>query len=94
MELQITARRLSMRASLSELLAYRELFWILAYREISVRYKQTVIGILWVVLQPVIATILFTVVFGHFAKLPSDGMPYGTIRFFRHDDLGLFFSVT
>jgi len=77
MELRITSQRATLAASLREIFAYRDLLWILAYREISVRYKQTVIGIFWVVLQPVIITVLFTVVFGHFAKLPTDGIPQG-----------------
>jgi lipopolysaccharide transport system permease protein len=90
MELHITARRLSMRDSLRELVAYRDLLWILASREISVRYKQTAIGFLWVILQPVIATVLFTLIFGHFAKLSSDGMPYGLFSFCGMTIWGLF----
>jgi lipopolysaccharide transport system permease protein len=77
MELHITSKRASLISSLQELFIYRDLLWILAQREISVRYKQTAVGILWVVLQPVITTLLFTVIFGHFAKLPSDGIPSG-----------------
>jgi len=55
---------------------YRELFYVLAWRDISVRYKQTVIGVAWAVLQPLIATIIFTVIFGKLAKIPPDGVPY------------------
>jgi len=56
---------------------FRELFLILAWRDISVRYKQTVIGILWAFLRPVLTMIVFTVVFGKIAKLPSEGTtPY------------------
>jgi lipopolysaccharide transport system permease protein len=90
MELRITPKRLPWSDSLRELFAHRDLLWILAYREISVRYKQTAIGILWVVLQPVIATVLFTVIFGHFAKLSSDNIPYGLFSFCGMTIWGLF----
>jgi lipopolysaccharide transport system permease protein len=81
MELHITSRRPSLASSIREFIAYRDLLWILAYREISVRYKQTALGFLWVVIQPVVATVLFTFIFGHFAKLSSDGIPYGLFSF-------------
>lgn len=56
---------------------YRELFFILSWRDISVRYKQTIIGILWAVLRPILTMVVFTIVFGKIAKLPSDGQaPY------------------
>jgi len=55
---------------------YRELFLFLAWRDILVRYKQTVIGILWSLLRPFLTMIVFTVVFSKLAKLPSDGIPY------------------
>jgi lipopolysaccharide transport system permease protein len=55
---------------------YRELLYFLAWREIKVRYKQTAIGTLWAILQPVLTMAIFTVIFGKFAKIPSDGVPY------------------
>jgi lipopolysaccharide transport system permease protein len=55
---------------------YRELFYFLAWRDILVRYKQTVIGIAWSVVRPLLTMVVFTVVFGRLAKLPSDGVPY------------------
>lgn len=55
---------------------YRGLLLVLAVRDIQVRYKQTVIGIAWAVLQPVITMVVFTVIFGRMAKFPSDGLPY------------------
>ena len=56
---------------------YRELFFTLAWRDIVVRYKQTIVGILWTILRPLATMIVFTVVFGKIAKLPSDaGVPY------------------
>jgi len=61
---------------------YRELFQVLAWRDVSVRYKQTVIGVLWAVIRPFLTMIVFTVVFGYVAKLPSDGAaPYALLVF-------------
>src|SRR3978361_2373244 len=61
---------------------YRELFAILAWRDVAVRYKQTVIGFLWAVLRPLLTMIVFTVVFGKLANLPSDGAaPYPLMVF-------------
>lgn len=61
---------------------YRELFFILAWRDLSVRYKQTVIGVIWAILRPLLTMAVFTVVFGRLAKLPSDGgAPYALLVF-------------
>ncbi|MDP7423373.1 MAG: ABC transporter permease [bacterium] len=59
-----------------DLWLYRELFYFLAWRDVLVRYKQTVLGIMWSVLRPFLAMVIFTVIFGKLAKLPSDGVPY------------------
>lgn len=64
-----------------DLWQYRELFLFLAWRDILVRYKQTVIGVAWSVLRPVLTMVVFTVVFGRIAKLPSDGVPYPILVF-------------
>jgi lipopolysaccharide transport system permease protein len=65
-----------------DLWCYRELFLILAWRDISVRYKQTIIGILWAIVRPFLAMVVFTVIFGRIAKLPSDGSaPYALMVF-------------
>ena len=56
-----------------DLWRYRELFFFLAWRDILVRYKQTAIGVAWAVLRPVLTMVVFTVVFGELAKLPSGG---------------------
>ncbi len=61
---------------LGELWKYRDLLMILAGRDVKLRYKQTGLGVTWVVMQPLIAALIFTVMFGRFAKLPSDGHPY------------------
>jgi lipopolysaccharide transport system permease protein len=59
-----------------ELWAYRELFWVLTLRDIKVRYKQTVLGFAWAVLQPVMMMVVFSIFFGRLAGMPSDGVPY------------------
>ncbi len=61
--------------------AYRELFLFFVWREIKVRYKQTLIGVAWAVLQPIMTMVIFTVVFDRFAKVPSDGLPYPIFAF-------------
>ena len=62
--------------NLPELWRYRSLLFFLVWREIKVRYAQTVLGAAWAVLQPLLTTVVFTVIFGRFARLPSDGVPY------------------
>ena len=60
-----------------DLWRYRELFRVLAWRDLSVRYKQTVIGVLWALIRPLLTMLVFTVIFGQIARLPSDGTaPY------------------
>jgi homopolymeric O-antigen transport system permease protein len=61
---------------LHELWAYRELLYFLTWRDIAVRYKQTALGVTWAILQPLLTGLVFTLFFGHLAKLPSDGLPY------------------
>ena len=65
--------------NLRDLWAYRELFYFLVWRDLKVRYKQTILGIVWVVLQPVLATIVFTVFLGLLARVPSSGAPYPVV---------------
>jgi lipopolysaccharide transport system permease protein len=65
----------------TDLWRYRELFYILAWRDISVRYKQTAIGVIWAVLRPFLAMVIFTIVFGRIAKMPSNGIPYPILVF-------------
>jgi lipopolysaccharide transport system permease protein len=64
-----------------DLWEYRELFYFLAWRDIIVRYKQTVIGVAWSVIRPVLTMIVFTVIFGKLAKLSSGGVPYPILVF-------------
>ena len=61
---------------LSEIWAYRDLGWTFAARDLKIRYKQTFFGVAWVLLQPLVAVLIFTVVFGHLARLPTEGLPY------------------
>ncbi len=60
---------------------YRELLFFLTWRDISVRYKQTALGAAWAILQPVFTMIVFSIFFGHLAKIPSDGVPYPVFTF-------------
>jgi lipopolysaccharide transport system permease protein len=61
---------------LHELWAYRELIFSFSLRDIKLRYKQTGLGVAWAALQPILTMLIFTVIFGGFAKIPSDGVPY------------------
>lgn len=61
---------------IKELFDFKELFTVLALREFQVRYKQTIIGVLWAVIRPLMTMVVFTFLFGKIAKLPSDGVPY------------------
>ncbi|GAC1505715.1 MAG: hypothetical protein NVS2B14_17920 [Chamaesiphon sp.] len=72
-ELVIEAGRTE-RQYWQDLWRYRELFYFLAWRDILVRYKQTVIGISWALIQPILTTVVFTVVFRKLAKFPSGGV--------------------
>jgi len=71
----------SHRRYFKDLWHYRELFWMLAWRDILVRYKQTIIGIAWSILRPLLTMIVFVVVFGKIAKLPSENVPYVLLVF-------------
>src|SRR5476651_1867592 len=65
-----------------DLWRYRELFRVLAWRDISVRYKQTVIGAAWALIRPFLTMVVFTIIFGKLANLPSDGaVPYALMVF-------------
>lgn len=66
----------------ADLWSYRELFYVLAWRDISVRYKQTIIGLAWALIRPFLTMLAFTIVFGRIAKLPSQGAaPYALMVF-------------
>lgn len=80
-----TARRNTIRVApptrwveidIADVWAHRELLYFLVWRHLKLRYKQTVLGATWAVLQPLLTMVTFTLIFGHLAKLPSDGLPY------------------
>jgi len=64
------------RFGLKEIWAYRELLYFLVWRDVKVRYKQTALGVAWIILQPLISMVIFTVLFGYLLKVPSGGVPY------------------
>ena len=81
-----TLRRVLVRAErrwrLPDLAAawrYRELFWVLAQRDIKVRYKQTALGVAWAIIQPLESMVVFTIIFGHVAGITTDGVPYPVV---------------
>ena len=61
---------------MAELWQYRELFYFLVWRDVKVRYAQSVLGIGWAIIQPLVPMILFTIIFGRVARISSDGIPY------------------
>ncbi len=65
-----------LRQFLKDLWDYRELFYTFLERDLKIRYKQTVLGVLWVILQPLVATGAYTLIFGKIARMPTDGLPY------------------
>lgn len=66
---------------LGDLWRYRELLFLLTWRDIKVRYAQTILGASWAILQPLLTMVIFSVIFGQLAKLPSDGIPYPLFTF-------------
>jgi lipopolysaccharide transport system permease protein len=73
---RIMAPRGFLEIDLRELWAYRELLYFFVWRDVKVRYKQTVIGAAWAVLQPFLTMVVFSLFFGHLAHMPSNGLPY------------------
>jgi lipopolysaccharide transport system permease protein len=69
------------KLNLGDVWAYRELLYFLIWRDVKVRYKQTVLGAAWAILQPVLTMVVFSLFFGRFAKIPSDGVPYPVFAF-------------
>src|SRR3989337_2259388 len=66
---------------LQELWEYRELLYFLVWRDVKVRYKQTVLGAAWAIIQPFFTMVVFSLFFGKLAKMPSDGIPYPLFSF-------------
>src|SRR3954463_8952483 len=67
--------------NLKEIWKYRELVYFFAWRDIKVRYKQTLLGAAWAIIQPVFTMIVFSLLFGRLAKMPSEGLPYPVFCF-------------
>lgn len=74
--IKITPSKSWFNINFNELWEFREVFYLLVWRDLKVRYKQTVLGILWVALQPIIATVIFTIIFTRFARFESGEIPY------------------
>jgi len=66
---------------LGEVVAYRELLYFLVWRDLKVRYRQTILGVAWAVLQPLLTMLVFTLFFGRLARVPSDGVPYSLFAY-------------
>jgi len=81
------------RGMIRELWTYRELTYFLAWRDVKVRYKQTVLGVIWAVIQPLFTMVIFTLLFGQLAKIPTDGIP-GPIFYFSALVPWIYFSTT
>src|SRR5215472_4905024 len=81
------------QGTIRELWAYRELIYFLAWRDVKVRYKQTVLGVLWAVIQPFFTMVVFTLLFGQLAKIPTDGIP-GPVFYFSALVPWIYFSST
>ena len=79
--LRIEASRGWVSLGLRELWDYRELTYFFIWRDIKVRYKQTILGGLWAILQPLFTMLIFSVFFGRLAKVPSESVPYPTFTF-------------
>ena len=78
---RIEPMRRGINLRLGELWRYRELLYFFVLRDVKVRYKQTAIGVVWVILQPLLSMLVFTLFFGRLAKLPSQGLPYPVFYF-------------
>jgi lipopolysaccharide transport system permease protein len=77
----IQPRKGLFQLNLRDVWNYRELLYFLVWRDVKVRYKQTAIGAAWAIFQPLITMVIFTLLFGKFAKFPSDGIPYPVFAF-------------
>jgi lipopolysaccharide transport system permease protein len=79
--IEIEPRRGWFSLGLKDLWQYRELLFFLTWRDIKVRYKQTLLGASWAILQPILTMVIFSIIFGGLAKLPSEGFPYPIFTF-------------
>lgn len=79
--LTITPSRGWVALNLPEIWSHRELLYFLAWRDIKIRYKQTALGALWAIIQPLFPMLIFTLFFGRLARVPSDGIPYSVFAY-------------
>ena len=79
--LRIEPSRGFFKLDLAAVWEYRELLYFLVWRDVKVRYKQTIIGAAWAILQPLMTMMIFTIIFGNFANIPSDGLPYSIFSY-------------
>lgn len=79
MQVTVVEAGAGIRQYWKDLLRFRELIVILAWRDLSVRYKQTVLGVLWSAIRPIVTTLVFTILFGRLAQFPTQGVPYPII---------------
>lgn len=75
-KVEVDATHRKFRLNLKELWLYRDLFWVLAYRDLRVRYAQTLLGLLWAIIQPLTTLLIISVVFGRFVKVDTGDIPY------------------
>lgn len=78
----ISPKKAWWRLGFKEIFRYKDLFYIFVWRDIKVRYKQTMVGVAWVLFQPLVTMAIFSVIFGKFAQIPSDGIPYFLFVYF------------
>jgi lipopolysaccharide transport system permease protein len=91
-EIILRADRNRLSLEWRELWSYRDLFLILVWRDFAAKYKQTILGPMWFILQPILITVVFTVVFGHVGGLPTDGLP--PLLFYQCGQLGWNYFAT
>lgn len=72
----ITPTKKALDINWQEVFDARDLLYFLTWRDIKIRYKQTLLGVSWIILQPLVSMVVFTIIFGNFAKIPSDNIPY------------------
>jgi homopolymeric O-antigen transport system permease protein len=77
----IQPRKMFLHLDLQAVWQSRELLYFLIWRDVKIRYKQTVLGAAWVIIQPLMIMVIFTVIFGQFARIPSDGLPYSIFTY-------------
>jgi lipopolysaccharide transport system permease protein len=79
--IMIQSRKVFLHLDLQAVWQSRELLYFLIWRDVKIRYKQTMLGAAWVIIQPLMTMVIFTVIFGQFARIPSDGLPYSIFTY-------------